>query len=248
MSSSKLNTVETYRRCKNLDFKQHLLTGIFYFNFLLFLVAQPSSVNRKTKPYNFIFTLGYSCVNDNEEKFANVFGAPNSWNFAPYPSLLSVNKYLRRGFSQQCFLSLTPYRPGTIVNDVVSTGGFLAAMDYAFRIDPNRFSRKDERRISPFIGVGAGLTFRKTNSFSLTPTLNLNLGLNIWFTGSFGLELLGTGKLAIAPNIYVTRNDYLQFSAGLSYRTFPQRKNTGNKKRRHKWINERHRYRTNDRR
>lgn len=208
-------------------------------------VAQPSAVARKKKPYNYIFTAGYMFVNDNEEKFNNLLVGTNSWNFAPYPAYLSVNKFLRKGLSHQYLASFTPYRPNIIVNDTSNVKGFLASVDYAFRIDPNRYIKSMPREIDPFVMFGGGITYRQIGVGSLTPHLNMNLGIHFWFTKNWGLELQAVGKLALLPDIYTTRKDYFQLSAGVSYRTIPSKKYTKSKKR-YKWLNERQRYRTRD--
>ncbi|MEY4604480.1 MAG: hypothetical protein RIT43_1772 [Bacteroidota bacterium] len=211
----------------------------------LMSVAQPSAVNRKKKPYNYIFTAGYMFVNDNEEKFNNLLPGTRSWNFAPYPAYISANKFLRKGLSNQYLASFTPYRSNVIVNDTANVKGFLASIDYAFRIDPNRYIKSMPKQIDPFVMFGGGITYRQIGAGSITPNLNLHLGIHFWFTKNWGLELQGVGKLALLPDIYFTRKDYFQLSAGISYRTIPGKKHTKSKKR-YKWLNERQRYRTRD--
>ncbi|MFO0495428.1 MAG: hypothetical protein ACK50Y_07855 [Flavobacteriia bacterium] len=204
------------------------------------LLAQPTAQSRKKNPYNWIITGGYVVVNDNEEKLPNLFDVQGSWNFAPYPSFLSVNKFSKKGISNEGVFTFTPYRSSVIVNDSVGVNGFLASANYNYKLSLNQFIKMSQD-LDPFMAIGGGFTYRSIDEGSLSITANLTLGLNYWLSKNWGLQVQGIGKLALVPGIYRTIMDYVQYTAGLAYRTMPKKKNKRPKKR-YEWTRERNNF------
>lgn len=213
-------------------------------NIQLFL-AQPAAQKRKKKPYSWILASGYAVVNDNEEKLPNLFDVQGSWNCAVYPSYFSINKYARKGFSHEGLFSYTPYRTEAIVNDNLGIKGFLASANYAYKLNFNQFIRTIPEDIDPFIAIGGGLTYRSFDLGGLCATTNLHVGLNLWFSKHWGVQIQGIGKLALVSDVYRTRQDYIQFTGSVTYRILPSKRYKRDK-RRYKWIHERQRYRKGD--
>lgn len=207
--------------------------------------SQPANQSRKKKPYTWIFTGGYVVVNDNEEKLPNLFDVQGSWNYAVYPSFFSLNKFAKKGFSNEGVFSFTPYRTEAIVNGKTGQDGFLASADYAYKFNVNQFIKQMPQDIDPFIAVGGGLTYRYADSAGLCATANLHLGINFWLSKHWGIQAQGIGKLALVQDVYATSRDYVQFTAGISYRTLPKKRQSKDK-RRYGWTRERNRYRRGD--
>lgn len=207
--------------------------------------TQPANQNRKKKPYTWIFTGGYVIVNDNEEKLPNLFDVQGSWNYAAYPSYFSVNKFLKKGFSNEGVFTYTPYRNEAMVNGKSGVDGFLFSANYAYKFSVNQFIKQMPKDIDPFIAVGGGLTYRFADSGGLCATANLHLGMNLWLNKHWGIQAQGIGKLALVKDIYTTPRDYVQLTAGISYRTLPRKRYVRDKPR-YGWTRERNRYRKGD--
>ena len=207
--------------------------------------SQPANQNRKKKPYTWIFSGGYVVVNDNEEKLPNLFDVQGSWNYAVYPSYFSINKFAKKGFSNEGVFSFTPYREDAIVNGKIGTDGFLASANYAYKFNINQFVKNMPQDIDPFIAVGGGLTYRFADSGGLCATANLHLGINFWVSKHWGVQAQSIGKLALVQDIYTGPRDYVQFTAGVTYRTLPK-KRYNRDKRRYDWTRERNRYKRGD--
>jgi len=212
---------------------------------MVHISAQPANQNRKKNPYSWIYSIGYVVVNDNEEKLPNLFDVQNSWNYAMFPSYFSINKFSKKGFSNEVVFTYTPYRTQAIVNGKPGVRGFLVSANYAYKFNVNQFVKSMPRDIDPFIAVGGGLTYRAIDSGGLTATANLHLGINLWLTKHWGIQAQGIGKLALVQDIYTTNKDYLQFTGGVMYRTLP-RKRYVKDKRRYGWTREHNRYKKGD--
>jgi hypothetical protein len=204
------------------------------------ILAQPTAQSRKKKPYNWIITGGYVVVNDNEEKLPNLFDVQGSWNFTSYPSFLSINKFTKKGISNEGVFTFTPYRTSAVVNDSSGVKGFLVSANYNYKLSLNQFIKMSQD-LDPFLGIGAGFTYRNIEEGSLSITANLTLGLNYWISKKWGLQVQGVGKLALVPGIYRTRMDYIQYTAGVDYRILPKKKSKRPKKR-YEWTQERNNF------
>lgn len=224
--------------------KSVFLVFLELISFSQITTAQPTAQSRKKKPYNLIITGGYAVVNDNEEKLPNLFDVQGSWNFAPYPSFLSINKFTKKGISKEGIFTYTPYRSQAIVNDSSNISGFLASANYNYKLSLNQFVKMSQD-FDPFIAFGGGGTYRYIDQGSLSITANLTLGLNYWFSKNWGVQIQSIGKLALVPGIYKTRLDYIQYTAGVAYRTIPKKKNKRPKKR-YNWTKERNRFKRNN--
>lgn len=233
--------VEVRRNQRIMIFLEKLLL-LYVFIVHQHSYAQPTAQGRNKKPYNYILTAGYVFVNDNEDKLFSLSDATSSWNYAPFPSSFSINKLARKAVSNEGVFTFTPLSPKTIVNDSTGLKGFLASANYALKYNFNQVLNLIPEELDPFVAVGIGLTYRYYGSANLIATSNLHLGLNLWLSKHWGLQFQGIGKLALVSEIYASNKDYVQFTAGLNYRTLPRKKYAKHKKR-YSWTRQRNRYR-----
>lgn len=202
-----------------------------------FAMAQPSSINVKKDPYKWMFGLGWNVVNDNEEKLPNLIDVQNSWNYMYFPTRLTFDKYSRRGWSLEGALAYNQYSSSKIVNDSTGRKGSFASGDFSVKYSFWRFMR-GARRFDPYLSSGLGITYRQPLSMPLTLNANLSAGFNYFFSRSWGLNFQITGKLAVVPDIYVSRYDYFQYSLGVVYKKQPSKSPDHFNKRKHKWAHE----------
>ena len=199
--------------------------------------AQPSIAFTNKDPYWIMIGVSWNTVNDNEEHLPNLFDVTGSWNSLVYPSRLSFDKHIKKGWSWEAMASFNRYQPTKIVNDLTGRSGIFFAVDGQVK---HSFARRFNSPIlDPYVGAGVGITFRSLVSPTITPTANLALGTNIWFDDNLGIQLQVIGKLALGPDIYTGPNDYVQYTAGLVYRKDKGKKRSTFHKKRHKWASKR---------
>ena len=202
-----------------------------------FLFAQPSIAFTNKDPYWIMVGVSWNTVNDNEEHLPNLLDVTGSWNSLFYPSRLSFDKHIKKGWSWEVMSSFNRYQPTKIVNDLTGRSGVFFAVDGHVK---HSFARRFNSAIlDPYVGAGIGVTYRSLVSPGITPTANLALGTNIWFDDNLGIQLQVIGKLALGADIYTGPNDYVQYTAGLVYRKDKGKKRSTFHKKRHKWASKR---------
>lgn len=215
------------------------LIGVFLIVVSISL-AQPTSIERKRDPYKWMFGLSWSVINDNEEKLPNLYDVKGSWNTLYFPSRFTVDKYLRKGWSFEGMATYNSYTSSKIINDSTGYSGFFIAGDFHVKYSFYRFMRA--KWFEPYLSSGLGFTYRSPLAIPLTPTANLAAGANFWFSKRWGVQLQVMGKLALVSDIYVSRYDYFQYTAGIVYRRQATRKSNNFNKRQHKWTREKQKY------
>jgi hypothetical protein len=121
------------------------------------------------------------------------------------------------------------------VNDSTGRTGTFGSGDFAVKYSFWRFM-KGARRIDPYLSSGLGISYRQPLTSPLTLTANLSTGFNYFFSRRWGLNVQITGKLAVVPDIYVSRFDYFQYSFGVVYKKQPSKSPDHFNKRKHKWA------------
>ena len=207
-----------------------------------FSLAQPTSYYRKKNPYAWMFGLSWNVVNDNEEKLQNLFDVSGSWNSLYYPSRITIDKYLRRGWSLEGSVAYNQYKSTKIINDSTGRSGIFLSGDFHFKYSYNHLIKRN-KWFDPYYSFGLGFTYRSALNAPFTPTANLAIGSNFWFTNSFGISAQITGKLAIVSDIYVSRYDYFNYAAGIVYRRPAIKKSNHFKKKKFGWIHDKRRFR-----
>lgn len=196
--------------------------------------AQPSIAFTNKDPYWIMIGVSWNTVNDNEEHLPNLFDVTGSWNSLFYPSRLSFDKHIKKGWSWEVMASFNRYQPTKIVNDLTGRTGIFVAVDGQVK---HSFARRfNSAVVDPYIGAGIGVTYRTPVSPSITPTANLALGTNLWLSENVGVQFQVIGKLALGTDIYTGPNDYVQYTAGLVYRKDKGKKRSTFHKKRHKWA------------
>jgi OOP family OmpA-OmpF porin len=185
------------------------------------ILAQQSYPEIKKQVYPWIFGLGVNVVDDDGKPFDQVFNASDSWHIPPYPSRLSVAKYVMPGLTVGGNLNFNMYKADKIVNSRVnpSKGIFLSA-DLEAQYHFNTHFRQN-KWFDPFVGAGFGYTFRdplNAHSFSGNPAL----GMNFWFTPQWGVQLRSTAKFAFSADRSL---NYVQHSASVLFRLGTEKDN-----------------------
>ncbi len=212
-------------------------------SFATYTFAQPSIIRTRKNPYKWMFGLSWNFVNDNEEKIENLGDVSKSWYGMYFPTRLSADRYLKKGWSWELMAAYNQFKPKNIINDSTGRGGTFFSTDFHMKFSP--YKRINGKILEPYVSAGLGLTFRSRYvSGALTPTANLAVGANLWLSEQFGIQLQAMGKLALASKIYTTKSDYIHLNAGFVYRKGPSKKSNHFDRKRHQWTNKKHRYKT----
>ena len=222
------------------------------FAFLLFTLAicgcmapanaQSQYLRRKNDPYRWMIGLGWNVVDDDGLAFSKLLDYKNSWNYLYYPTTLSMDKYLKKGWSFDGALSCNRYSKSKLINDSTGVKGIFAAADASFKYSFLPRMAHYAQWLDLYFAFGAGITYRQTMSAPLTPMVSLSLGANLWFSKSFGLRLQTAGKLGLVSDIWTSKTDYVQHTIGLVYRIKPVYKSNFSSKRQYKWTSKKRNY------
>lgn len=205
-------------------------------------LAQPSSINRKKNPYRWMFGISWSVIDDDGNAFGNLFDYQGSWNYLPYPTRLSVDKYIKKGWSLEGMAAYNTYTSSKLINDTTGVSGIFVSGDFHVKYSFNRFLPTSSKWFDPYLTGGLGVTYRTVRANPLNPSVNLGLGMNFWLTKRWGLQLQTVGKLALVSNIYNSDADYIQHTAGIVYKMQPMKKGYKQSKSRYKWVHGKQRY------
>lgn len=185
-----------------------LLIGIFSNN------IHAQSFSQVIKNNKWVFGLGWNTAINNDVK-AFKFDVTKNWNYLPYPSRLTVDGYLKKGWSLQLELAYNTYKTGKYVdNDILLKDHtfFSSDINLLYHFD-NLF--KKESWADPYIFIGYGYTYRSAVDNTSTATNNVGLGSNFWIYKGFGVGLQLQGKFALKGGI---KSNYLQHSFSIVYK------------------------------
>ena len=216
--------------------------SLLTFSFILavtVLFAQPYKTVKIFKPYKWMFGVSWSAIDDNGYKFERMFDLGSSWNIAPFPSKISVDRYFRYGWSAEASATYGILKNNRYVNDTIGLRSDLYNIDLSGKYSFYNAYAPKHRWIDPYFTFGIGYTFRPSaNTPPHAPTVNLGFGLNFWIINNLGIQLHSTGKLAFIPSFWNTHGNYFQHSAGIVFRTNDQRKHSNGYfgQRKNKWV------------
>jgi len=183
--------------------------------------AQQSYPAVQKTVYPWIFGLGVNVVDDDGKPFDQVFNANDSWNIPPFPSRLSVAKYVYPGITVGGNVNFNQYKADKIVNSRINNkNGIFISADLEAQYHFNTHFRRN-KWFDPFVGAGFGYTFRDpldAHSFSANPAV----GFNFWFTKYWGLQLRTTGKFALSSDRSL---NYTQHAASILFRLGTEKDN-----------------------
>lgn len=208
-----------------------------------FSFAQPYKTIKQYKPYKWMFGVHWSIIEDDGNPFGKLFDANNSWNLRPYPSKITVDRYIRYGWSMEAAVSYGQYPGSNIVNAEADLSGFILAADIHAKYSFYNLYAPKARWIEPYLTFGGGAAYRSVSSPTFTPTANVGGGLNFWIMESLGIQLASSAKFAFLPKFWNTPGNYLHHSIGIVYRT--QDKTSyqyPNDKRRYPWTRDNKRF------
>lgn len=193
------------------------------------------------KPYKWMVGVGWNVVDDDGRNFSHLLDYENSWQYLPYPTTLSVDRYIKKGMSVEAIAAFNIYDASKVVNDTTGLSGYFGSFDATFKYSFYQFLQPT-RWFDPYVGAGVGFVYREAYKDDLVPTCNVTLGMNFWIK-NFGIRLQTAGKLGLTSDIWTGHSDYVQHTAMLMYR-FPDKAKKDNSfnKRKHKWTKDKPKY------
>jgi hypothetical protein len=202
-----------------------------YFKNALFTIAALvvfSNTNAQTfgrilKNTPFVFGLSEHIVIDNGKEYQFKFDTKN-WQLMPFPSKISAEAYLKKGWSLGTEFAYTSYKANKIVDNValLKDHTFFAS-DFNIRYHFNILF-KAPSFFDPYLMAGMGFTYRSGVNAGQTSsgTNNVGVGCNFWIYKGFGLNLQSVGKFAMkGGSKYGEKSNYLHHSVGLVYKLKP---------------------------
>lgn len=216
-------------------FKNLFLASLIFISFGAY--AQPYKTIKAYKPYKWMFGIHWTAVEDDGNKFGNIFDVSNSWNIKPFPTRFTLDRYLIYGWSIEMAASYAAYTPSKLVNDSTGREGINLSIDFNAKYSFYNLYAPRARWIDPYVIAGIGFTYRTGTADPYVPTVNLGGGVNFWIANWFGIQLSSCAKFAVYPTFWNTKSNYLQHNAGIVFRTpdNAKHKNANNNKR-HKWT------------
>jgi len=127
---------------------------LFIIPFLLFAFvgfSQPYKTIKVYKPYNWMFGVHWTAVDDNGDKFGRLFDVGGSWNIRPFPTRVTADKYFKYGWSLEMAGSYTEYRAGKLINGSTDVSGIFAAFDVNGKYSFYQMYAPRARWIEPYL-------------------------------------------------------------------------------------------------
>lgn len=214
------------------------LSILVFFLFAQTASAQPYKTVGNYKPYKWMFGLSWSAIDDNGNKFGNLFDVNNSWNLLPYPSTLTVDRYFNYGWSMEFGATYSKYKLGKLINDSTNFQGTFFNFDVNVKYSFSRLYAPRAKWFDPYLVAGIGYTYRQEGAATHAPTANIGGGINLWIYKGFGIRFNSTAKLGVYPGFWETPENYLHHSVGLVLRTKGGSKDSNKnfKQRKNKWV------------
>ena len=199
--------------------------------------AQPYKTIGVYKPYKWMIGVEWTAVDDDGNKFGNLFDAGNSWNIKPYPTRFTLDRYFIYGWSSELALSYAEYTPNKLVNDSTGRQGINFSADIGLKYSFYNSYAPRARWIDPYLMLGIGFTYRTGTADMYVPTVNLGGGINFWIVEQLGIQVSSNAKFAVYPTFWNTKSNYLQHNIGLVFRIPDKSKHKNpNRNKQHKWT------------
>ena len=222
------------------------IAGLIFFIFITLsnsAMAQPYKTIKVYKPYKWMFGIHWSIVEDDGTKFENIFNTATSWNLRPYPTKITVDRYIKYGMSMEAVVTYGQYVSKNIVNGETGLSGMILAADIHGKWSFYNLYAPKARWVEPYVTFGAGYTYRSVSRPAHTPTINLGGGVNFWIMENLGIQIASNAKFGLLPNFWSSPGNYLQHSFGVVYRTPDERSHKNqNDKKRYPWTKKNKRY------
>lgn len=159
--------------------------------------------------------IGGNVIDDDGKPFKNLFNVSETWNFLPYPTRLTLDGYIKGGFSAQLEVSYNKYKIGKNINSEIIPGQWsVISSDVNFKYALN-YQIKNMKWFDPYVLLGLGYTQRSGAAKPNTVTYNMGLGFNIWIIDFMALNLQSSAKFSMIEGT----SNYLQHTVGLIFAT-----------------------------
>ena len=208
-----------------------------------FIVFSSTAQNfKKVKPYSIMVGVMWNIIDDDADRFANIFNVKDTWNLMPYPTSLNVDVYFKKGMSLDMIASYNVYDSSKVINGARGRQGKTFTFDAHFKYSFGFLMR--QQRIDPFVFIGAGYTGREAIFPQNMLSVNAGAGFNLMIWRGLGVQWRTTGRVGMLPAIYDPKYDMLQHHFGLIYKIPELTGGTGNfHNRKYKWGHKNYRYR-----
>lgn len=162
-----------------------------------------------------IIGIGWNIVDDNGQKFENVFELDSSWNVPAYPSAFRVEKGFNKAMSFVFTGSYNKYKVSKRINgEIQNEESLFYAFDFGIKY--NFLHAKSE--VIDLYGVfGFGATHRDTYTVGNEATANLSIGMNAYIYKGFGINIDASSKFGV-DDFWETNVNYTQYSIGVIYK------------------------------
>lgn len=187
---------------------------------------------RQTK---WVVGVHWNVVEDDGRPFKKIFDANRAWSIPGYPSRLTVEKYLKDGWSVEASLTYNRYRTGKLINGNDNFGGdqtffcfdALGKYDFNKLYNINDALFNGQQILQPYGTFGLSYTYRAFGTFKHAPNLDLGLGLNAWVYDNWGIQVQGMSKFGMIGRFFRSHANYMQYTIGVVYRLNPKQAGQG---------------------
>ena len=129
---------------------------IFFCSTVLF--AQPWKTVKIFKPYKWMIGVNWSAIDDNGHPIERIFDLGSSWNIAPFPSKILVDRYFRYGWSAEISATYGILKSNRIINDTIGIRSDLYNIDISGKYSFYNAYAPRHRWIDPYFTFGGGYT------------------------------------------------------------------------------------------
>ena len=178
--------------------------------------------NNPVDGYQWTLGFGVNAVNNSDAQFEELTNSDH-WAFAKIPFYLSADARVGSNLSVGAMLSFNYFTDGKVYEGQTILGKDKGGNDAGYlAVDLNlRYSFLNSNTFEPYVSVGTGVSHfgdytTQAGSYN-NPidifTLNAGLGMNVWFSPTWGVNLNATGKWGVATEY----TNHSQASIGILY-------------------------------
>ena len=178
--------------------------------------------NNPVDGYQWTLGFGVNAVNNSNAQFEELTNSDH-WAFARIPFYLSAEASVGSNFSVGTMVSFNYFTDGKVYEGQTVLGEDKGGNDLGYlAVDLNlRYSFLNSNTFEPYVSVGTGVShfgdYTTQAGTSFNPidifTLNAGLGMNVWFSPTWGVNLNATGKWGVATEY----TNHSQASIGILY-------------------------------
>ncbi len=189
---------------------------VFFFTLIISipLYSQEAKLTKKDSLVEsyWMVGLGVNFVDDSGDEFNNLFDIKEAWHMTPYPSRISIGRYLKNGLGFEAIGALNKYREGKIVDEFILTEDIrYYSLDFRVSYDLNTILGHTGF-FDPYVGVGVGYSDANHQGRG---TYNATIGFRVWFSEHWGMDVSSSGKWAMNTD---NATNHIQHALGAAYR------------------------------